>query len=117
MANVLVKFVGGVQKEIEATTIADVKNTMNASKSTATVNGEARTDSHVLTEGDFVVLSEQVKGNMGSNTVASTKDKQLVVVKQGKHKKYLVNGVLVTEKQLEKVCFDILNNMGWDIKR
>ena len=113
MVKVYAKFVGAVQQELTVATVADVKAQMNAGNSTATVNGEVKSNSFVLEAGSFVVLSEQVKGNM-ADVVAKTSDKQIVVTKLGKHKKYTINGVQVTGKQLEKLCLAILSTMGYN---
>ena len=115
MAKVYAKFVGSPQQELNVNTVADVKVAMSASNSTVTVNGEVRPDDFPLAEGMFIVLSQQVKGNADLlRIVAKTADKQVVVTSLGKHKKYTINGVLISAKQLEKLCFAVLSDLGFD---
>jgi len=62
MANIIVKVTGGVVKEINAATVADVKAQLNLKDYTAAVNKEPKSDSHGLVDGDVVVLTSSVKG-------------------------------------------------------
>ena len=111
---VFAKFVGGQTQEVTASTVGEVKTAMNASKSTATVDGAVRDNSYTLTEGAYVVLSEQVKGNM-AKVIAKSSCLGLVITREGKHKKFAVNGTPMTEKQVEKVCLKVLAELGYNI--
>lgn len=64
MSNVVAKVTGGQPKDIEgACSVEDVRKTMGLSDNhEATVNGEPATDKLALSEGDYVIFSEKVKG-------------------------------------------------------
>lgn len=62
MAKVNVQVAGGQIQQIEAATVAEVKQKLNASTYTATINGEPAQDSQSLTDYQFVALAAAVKG-------------------------------------------------------
>jgi len=62
MAQVSVCILGGTLKVVEGQTVGAVKRKVNASRHTATVNGDPKTDAHRLKKGDFISLAPSVKG-------------------------------------------------------
>jgi hypothetical protein len=63
--SVAAKIIGGAEKFLsldEVRTVGDVKRKMGATSYKATVNGEPADDNHVLSGGEFVSLTEAVKG-------------------------------------------------------
>lgn len=62
MAKVNVQVVGGQIQQVEASTVAEVKQLMDAANYTATVNGEPATDAFALSDYAFVALAPSVKG-------------------------------------------------------
>ena len=63
MAKVQVQVPGGDIKQHEAETIADLKSVVGGvDKHQATVNGEPQDDDFELSDFEFVVFSEKVKG-------------------------------------------------------
>jgi len=62
MAKVQAQVAGGDIKQIEATTVADVKSALGVPKHTATVNGEPEDDGYYLSDYEFVSLAESTKG-------------------------------------------------------
>lgn len=62
MAKVTVKVTGGDIKEMNADTVGDIKDELNLSDYTATVNGEPAEDDYELEDFNFVTLSTAVKG-------------------------------------------------------
>lgn len=61
MAKVQAQVAGGAIKQIEADTVADVKQQLNVPNYTATVNGEPESDSYELEDYEFVALAQPVK--------------------------------------------------------
>lgn len=64
MAKVNVQVLGGTIKQIDAETVADVKNQLNVPQHTATVNGDSVDGSYLLEDYQFVMLSPAVKGGL-----------------------------------------------------
>lgn len=64
MAKVTVKLKGGSSRDVEARTVAEVKQKLNYPNSTATVNGESAGPDYVLADDDFVMLTESIKGGI-----------------------------------------------------
>ena len=62
MAKVHAQVVGGSIKEITATTVREVKEQLDATKHTATVNGDPVDDNYELSDFEFVSLAAAVKG-------------------------------------------------------
>lgn len=62
MAKITVKVTGGNVQELQADTVADVKEELNLPEHTVTVNGEAVDDDYELEDYEFVVLTEPAKG-------------------------------------------------------
>lgn len=62
MVSVIVKRVGAKNQMIEASTAKDVKEALGLSTEQLKVNGSVISDSHTFSEGDVVVIGEQVKG-------------------------------------------------------
>lgn len=62
MARVTVQVAGGSEKQVEAESIADLKEQLGLEGYTASVDGEPADDSHQLENFQFVSLSQQVKG-------------------------------------------------------
>lgn len=62
MAKIHAQVVGGLIKEIEASSIAECKKIMDAANYTATVNGEPESDDYELSDFEFVALAPAVKG-------------------------------------------------------
>lgn len=61
--NVIAQVLGGDKKVIDsANTVGDIKTQMGVTGYTATVNGDQESDSYELSDGDFVSLSQAVKG-------------------------------------------------------
>lgn len=61
--NVIAQVLGGEKKVLDDVyTVADVKAKLGASAYTASVNGSPASDSESLEDGDFVSLSQAVKG-------------------------------------------------------
>lgn len=64
--NVVAQILGGSKQVLDSVqTVMDVKNKTNtATGYTATVNGDPANDSYQLEDGDFVSLSQAVKGGL-----------------------------------------------------
>lgn len=62
MANVFGQVAGGQPKNLEASTVAQVKELMNAKNYTASINGDPAEDSEELADFDVITLSPSVKG-------------------------------------------------------
>ena len=62
MAQVVVKVIGGQPQNLDASTVRDVKQKLNALTHTATVNGESVDDTYQLMDNEFVSLAPAVKG-------------------------------------------------------
>lgn len=62
--NVMAQVLGGEKKVLDDVfTVGDVKRKLNATTGyTAALNGNAATDNESVEEGDFVSLSQAVKG-------------------------------------------------------
>lgn len=61
--NVIAQVLGGEKKVLdEVNTVGDVKSKLSVTNYTATVNGETQTDGYELEDGDFVSLTQAVKG-------------------------------------------------------
>lgn len=113
MAKVMVKKFGGEKSKVDANTVADVLE----SGYTATVNGNAASPDQKLEDGDFIVLSKQVKGN--GRPKKEVKNpllylKGVIVKKEGVN--YVINGEKLTKGQAEKLAEALLADMGWTLK-
>lgn len=66
MANNVIAQVLGGEKQIldNVETVKDVKEKLNVLAYTATVNGDQADNSEELSDGDFVSLSQAVKGGL-----------------------------------------------------
>lgn len=63
--NVVAQVSGGSKKVLDGVeTVGDVKSQMNALGYTASVNGDPAQSSDTLQDGDFVSLSQAVKGGL-----------------------------------------------------
>lgn len=62
MAEVVVKVIGGKAQDMNASTVGEVKQKLNALTHTATSNGEPVDDSYSLEDNDFLSLAPAVKG-------------------------------------------------------
>lgn len=62
MAQVVVKVIGGQPQNLDASTVRDVKQKLNALTHTAIVNGESVDDTYQLMDNEFVSLAPAVKG-------------------------------------------------------
>lgn len=62
MAKVIAKVVGGSPKEMEATTVGNLKTQMGLTNHTATVNGEPENDTYELSDYEFVDFAVAAKG-------------------------------------------------------
>jgi hypothetical protein len=63
--NVVAQVLGGGKRVLDnCNTVADVKRVLEVSGYTASVNGMPENDQYVLQEGDFVSLSQAVKGGL-----------------------------------------------------
>lgn len=62
MAKVQVQVTGGAIQQKEVGTVGDVKSQYPGANYTATVNGEPADDSYVLSDYEFITLTESVKG-------------------------------------------------------
>lgn len=62
MAQITVKVLGGELKELNASTIGEVKTKLNLTNVTATVNGCPEDDDYQLEDFEFVALAPAVKG-------------------------------------------------------
>ena len=63
MAKVQVQVAGGAIKQMEANSIRQLKGQLSGvSAYQATVNGEPASDSHSLSDFEFVTLTEKTKG-------------------------------------------------------
>ena len=61
--NIVAQVLGGEKKVLDGCeTVGDVKMKLNASGYTASINGEPARDADELNDGDFVSLSQAVKG-------------------------------------------------------
>lgn len=61
--NVIAQILGADKKVLDdVATVGEVKSKLNATGYTASVNGDSQTDSFGLEDGDFVLLSQAVKG-------------------------------------------------------
>ncbi len=61
--NVVTQVLGGAKKVLDnVQTIGDVKANLGAQGYTASINGEPARDSDPVSDGDFVSLSQAVKG-------------------------------------------------------
>lgn len=70
MATVTGQAVGGALKQIEASTVSDVKEQLNLESYQATVNGEPCDDDYELSDYEFVSLAPKVKGARFPNLMA-----------------------------------------------
>lgn len=110
MAKVFIKFVGGERLEKEASTVAEAKSLVGAGNHTAMVNGTTADGGQKLKDGDFVVLSKQVKGN----AEIIIKLKNMVITKEGSS--FFVNGDRLTKGQAEKVAKAIFISLGYEVE-
>lgn len=62
MGKVQVSVTGGGVQEMVASTIGEVKKKLNVGGYSAQVNGDPVNDAHVLSDYEFVTLTESVKG-------------------------------------------------------
>lgn len=62
MAKVIVRVVGQNPREVEASTVGEVKRTLGLNNYTASVNREPASDGDGLTDDDLVLLAPSVKG-------------------------------------------------------
>ncbi len=63
--NVVAQVLGGDKKVLDnVETVGDVKAQLAVSGYSATVNGDTASDSDELSDGDFVSLSQAVKGGL-----------------------------------------------------
>lgn len=62
MAKVVAKVLGGAPRDVEGTTVADVRAAMGAHTHTAMVDGRAAQDSQVLEDNQYLSFSPAVKG-------------------------------------------------------
>ena len=62
MAKVQAQVTGGAIKQIEASTVKDVKTQLGVPGYTAQVNGDPQNDDYDLSDFEFVSLTEAVKG-------------------------------------------------------
>lgn len=63
--NVVVQVLGGSKQVLDgATTVSDVKRQLGVDKYSASINGEPASDHQQLEDGDFVSLSQAVKGGL-----------------------------------------------------
>ncbi len=61
--NIITQILGGSKQVLDnVNTVGDVKTKLNVQAYTASVNGSPVTDNQELEEGDFVSLSQAVKG-------------------------------------------------------
>jgi hypothetical protein len=61
--NVITQILGGDKKVLDGVqTIGDIKKALAVSSYTATLNGSPASDSDSVEDGDFVSLSQAVKG-------------------------------------------------------
>jgi len=67
MAKVQVQVIGGDIKQMEATTVAELKSQLGLTNYTAHVNEEPQGDAYELNNFEFVTFSQAVKGatNLG----------------------------------------------------
>ena len=114
MAKVYAKNVGGSTVEIEVASIQDVRNALNNQKATATVNGRPADATYLPKDGDFIVLSENTKGNVATE-VYKAKDLTVVVVFDKTEKKFTINGQQVAKKDAIKMAKAILELDGYVI--
>ena len=111
MTKVYAKNVGGSTVELEVTSIQDVRNALNNQKATATVNGRPADESYSPKDGDFIVLSENNKGN--ADVVFKNKELTIVVVYDRNKKVFSINGQEVTKGQAIKMAKAILELDGY----
>lgn len=114
MAKVFAKNVGGSTVEITVTSLDDVRNSLNNQKATATVNGRPVDSSYAPKDGDFIVLSENTKGN--AEDLYKNKTLTLVVVADKKTKTIIINGESVPVGQAVKMAKAILTANGYDVE-
>jgi sulfur carrier protein ThiS len=63
--NVVVQVLGGSKKVLDNVhSVADVKSQVGAQAYAASINGDPATDGSQLSDGDFVSLSQAVKGGL-----------------------------------------------------
>lgn len=63
--NVIAQVLGGEKKILDnVSTVADVTKQLNVNGYTATVNGDQQGSDYELENGDFVSLSQAVKGGL-----------------------------------------------------
>lgn len=63
--NVIAQVLGGEKKVLDnVETVGDVKQQLGVTGYTATVNGDTQSDGYDLEDGDFVSLSQAVKGGV-----------------------------------------------------
>lgn len=62
MATVIASVLGGNPVRMDANTVMDVKETLQLTNHTASVNGEPANDGEELQDEDFVSLAPAVKG-------------------------------------------------------
>jgi sulfur carrier protein ThiS len=61
--NVIAQVLGGAKQVLDnVNSISDLKQKLNLAQYTATLNGSPAADDENLTDGDFVTLSQAVKG-------------------------------------------------------
>lgn len=61
--NVVAQVMGGSKQILDGvSTVQDVKTKLNVPNHTAAVNGDTASADHALEDGDFVSLSQAVKG-------------------------------------------------------
>jgi hypothetical protein len=66
--NIVSQVLGGNKRVLDNVhTVGDVKQAMGATNHTASINGEPARDSDTLADGDFVSLSQAVKGGLHPN--------------------------------------------------
>jgi sulfur carrier protein ThiS len=61
--NVVAQVLGGTKQVLDNVhTVLEIKEKLNAHKYTAAINGDSASDDDSLNDGDFVSLSQAVKG-------------------------------------------------------
>ena len=115
MVKVFAKNVGGSTVEIEVSSLSDVRNALNNSKATATVNGRPVASDYAPQAGDFIVLSEMTKGNKATE-IYKSKDLSIVVMEDKTNKVYIINGQQIPKAQALKMAKAILVADGYDVE-
>lgn len=63
--NIVAQVLGGEKRVLDNVhTVGDVKAQLGAANYTASINGEAASNADTLADGDFVSLSQAVKGGL-----------------------------------------------------